>query len=222
MAHLVRSEPWGVVDLDLTKGHVFVREDWRYSWTTASGQAPWTPQEQLDYHRAVDRAVWGHWSERARIQVRPGAYALHPDTDHLKWQIAGRALTLSFDVRSVRGKGHWEVTVKKEASNIERKPQAVVKNETREIFLYSTDLLVTKARRYEGDKPHFGFSVPAHEFGHTFGGRNDEWRPGSPHNHDRESIMNIGRTLRARHLVAICHSLGKLVKGCTFIPLTTP
>ncbi|MEA2699928.1 MAG: hypothetical protein QOI66_4199 [Myxococcales bacterium] len=106
--------------------------------------------------------------------------------------------------------------------NIKSKPQAEVNTEALKILLYSTDLLVTKARRYEGDKPHVGFSVPAHEFGHTFGGRNDEWRPGTAHNEDRESIMNIGRTLRARHLVAICHSLGKLVKGCTFIPLTTP
>jgi hypothetical protein len=211
-----------VVDLDLTKGHVFVREDWHYTWTTARGEPPWTPQEQLAYHRAVDRAVWGHWSQRARIQVRPGAYALHPETDHLKWQIAGRALTLSFDVRSVRGKGHWEVNAKKVPSSIQKKPQAKVINEDGEILLYSTDLLVTTARRFEGDKPHFGFSVAAHEFGHTFGGPNDEWRTGQPHNKDRESIMNIGETLRARHLVAICHSLGKLVKGCIFIPLTTP
>jgi hypothetical protein len=43
MSHLVRNEPWGVTDMDLGKGHVFVRQDWRYHWVDNPPLPPWTP-----------------------------------------------------------------------------------------------------------------------------------------------------------------------------------
>jgi len=39
MAHLVRNEPWGVTDLDLATGHVFVRRGWRYRWVVEPGKS---------------------------------------------------------------------------------------------------------------------------------------------------------------------------------------
>src|SRR5216117_1214794 len=30
--HLTRDEPWGITDIDLRKGHVLVRQDWKYTW----------------------------------------------------------------------------------------------------------------------------------------------------------------------------------------------
>ena len=225
MAHLLHHEPWGVVDLDTSKRRVFVREDWQYSWDVEPGQPDWTHAEQLAFHKAVDRAVWAKWSERVRIQARSSGFQKHPTTDRFKWEIAGVALELSFDVRMVRSNGHWRVTVNKVDPQVKPKPRAEVINKSLEIILYSTDLLVTTARRSLDDPPNPGFSVHAHEFGHTMGpaGLVDEYKPESAQYYDdRESIMNVGRQLRARHLVHVCNALGALVPGCSFIPLVTP
>jgi hypothetical protein len=82
----------------------------------------------------------------------------------------------------------------------------------------STDLLARTARRFEGDRPHPGFSVHGHEFGHTLG-REDEYDPDKPAFDDTESIMNVGRHLRSRHLKLICQTLGAMIPGCMFVPL---
>jgi hypothetical protein len=221
MAHLVRTEPWGTIDLDTTHRRIFIREDWQYRWVTAQGQPAWTPEEQIAFHRAVDRAVWVHWSNRARILARSVGVTRHPATDDRKWEINGVALVISFDVRMVRGGGHWRVTATKVDPATRPKPRAEVKNEKNEIELYTTDLLVKKAIRFEGDSWHVGFSVQAHEFGHTvLGLESDDYKPASnPNFDDRESIMNVGEQLRARHLRTVCEALASMVPGCRFTAL---
>jgi hypothetical protein len=40
MSHLVSEQEWAVIDLDLDRGHVRVREDWRYDhWDVSSPNA---------------------------------------------------------------------------------------------------------------------------------------------------------------------------------------
>lgn len=69
--HLVRRGPWATLDLDVTNGHVFVRQDWYYEWSAPKGLPPWTDAEKHAYHHAVDHLIWGHWSMRATILVSP-------------------------------------------------------------------------------------------------------------------------------------------------------
>jgi hypothetical protein len=222
MAHLLRHEPWGVVDLDIARAHVFVREDWHYIWSAPSGVPKWTPDEQHAFHQAVDHAVWKLWCLRARIFVRSSSYQKYGRTDEIKWKLVGKPLTLSFDVRAVSGNGHWNVQVGKLDPRLEVKPHAQVLNEDQLIKFTSNDLLVDKAKRFLGDRPHPGFSIPAHEFGHTMGPpgwRGDEYIPESPYFKDEGSIMNVGTKLRARHLVFICNALRALIPGCSFTPM---
>jgi hypothetical protein len=215
MGHIVRIEPWGVVDLDTAKRRIFVRQDWEYEWLVAAGQESWSAEEQLAFHRAADRAVWAHWSNRAQIQVRNDGYDRRPQTDHFNWEIAGAALSLTFDIRMVRANGHWLVKAQKNDPGETPKPRAKVDTIKNVILLYATDLLVHRATRFDGDKWHEGFSVHAHEFGHTIG-KVDEYEAGRPHYDDVGSIMNVGRQLRARHLSQICGTLRAMVPGCRF------
>src|SRR5882762_2552293 len=125
VSHLVSRQPWGVVDLDLEKGHVFVRQDWRYRWRFQMVMRPWSDAEKWAFHRAVDRQVWRSWSMRVRLMVSsrtPGATSSIGQT--LARTCGSRGLTLSFDVRRVEVLGHWEVSVLK--ASLEKEHRASV------------------------------------------------------------------------------------------------
>jgi hypothetical protein len=124
-AHLVRNEPWGTIDLELAKGHVFVRQDWRYEWRSLPDVSPWTEEEKRTYHHAVDRRIWIHWSMRARIVVNArGSGASSGMADDLARHFSHRGLTLSFDVRSVPSHAQWSATVTKVDPTKKPLPQA--------------------------------------------------------------------------------------------------
>jgi hypothetical protein len=224
MSHVVRKEGWAVVDLGTVGRKIFVRQDWHYSWTVDKGQQPWREDEKTAFHRAVDRAVWGSWSHRVRIQARDMRSTPASLRTGVTALVAGSVFSLSFDVRSVPAAGHWEVTVRKNDPSVKPKPRAEVDFPKKTIRLFTTDLLVTKAKRPDTDDPwHYGFSLIGHEFGHTvgnFGPKGDEYFPTSKHFDDVESIMNIGHQLRARHVTLLCQTLHAMVPGCEFIPLT--
>jgi hypothetical protein len=44
----------------------------------------------------------------------------------------------------------------------------------------------------------------------------DEYKTGSPHLSDTDSIMNIGRYLRGRHMVEVLRELERMFPGCAF------
>jgi hypothetical protein len=222
--HLVRHEDWATIDLDVTHGHVFVRQDWRYTWAPPpAGLTPWTEDEKRDYHHKVDRLIWGHWSMRAGIVVRrreirsPNVAA----KDVLQ-RFSHRHLTLSFDVRSVTAGHHWEVTVAKVAPDAEELPQALCYFAQKRMELYDFSVESHRASRYKGDpKANPGFYAVPHEYGHALGYENvhkrpDEYLVKSPHFKDVRSIMNIGHRVRARHLFLIMKTLGRMVPACAF------
>ena len=222
MAHLTRHDSWGTPDLDCSRGHVFVRQDWRYEWATKPGVAPWTEDERRSYHRAVDHLVWGHWSFRARIFVAPAV----PEPGTLARDLISRyqahGLTLSFDVRKVTGRAQWAALVTKVDPRVRPLPQAAVWFESKRLELFSSDIVPHVASRYRGDEVRRpNFSVAAHEFGHTLGyvysrGDGEEYNLGHPFFNDLQSIMNVGRTVRPRHLRLILETLAKMVPGCRF------
>jgi len=223
MSHLVREESWGTIDLDPIKGHVFVRQDWRYEWRSSPGLPPWTPDEKRTYHHAVDRLIWAHWSLRARVLMKNRRSTAQ---DSIVTQMATRfphGLSLSFDVRSVPGQSQWLATVTKVDPNKRPLPQASCAFELRQLHLYNIDVLPHVAKRFHGHDPHAqkNFYVISHEFGHALGygysrGKGEESE--SPHRHydDVHSIMNIGRRVRSRHLFLITETLARMVPGCDF------
>jgi hypothetical protein len=218
MAHIVRNETWGTVDLDTDKGRVFVRQDWHYIWQIAPPMKTWTHAEEQAFHQAVDRMIWGQWSAQARIRIQRDVLAKPSAHDHVLGKFSKGTLSLTFDIRQVRGRGHWEATVTK-VTPVGKKHRAEVKTETRQIFLFSTDQQLLTAKRMEGDpEANKRFSVPAHEFGHTLENL-DEYRDKHPEFNDVKSIMNIGRQLRPRHLQLICETLGTMIPGYAFTPV---
>jgi hypothetical protein len=223
MTHLVRNETWAIIDLDLTKGHVLVRQDWLYEWLDVAGAPPWTEKEKRDYHNAVDHLVWAFWSMRVHLMVRgqPGM-ASTPTAAELHRRFHHKGLTLSFDIRAVSGKWHWRATVVKPVPG-RPKPNAKCLYDTRQLQLSTIDIAQHRAKRFEGNDPRAQrrFYPAPHEFGHTIGnvselGRGDEYSAGSTNYEDVHSIMNIGRAVRSRHLFLVVETLRRMVAGCTF------
>jgi hypothetical protein len=219
MGHLVRNEPWGIVDIDLGQGAVFVRQDWRYQWRAAPGQQSWTQDETTAYHNAVDQLIWAAWSLRARLVPRRVDHtpSFTPAAD-LAARFGGRGLQLSFDVRrSVSADAHWNATVIKVDRNKHPLPRSQVWFQQRRLELHSIDVVPLHASRYEGDpmrRPNF--RVAPHEFGHTLG-HGDERNGTNRHHRDVASIMNIGRQVRPRHLALVVDTLARMVPGCKFV-----
>ncbi len=218
MAHIVKNEPWGIVDLDTERGTVFVRQDWHYKWRVAPPMRDWSPSEEHAFHHAVDHMIWARWSRQVRIRVKRDPLAPPSKTDHLVGRFSQGSLSLTFDVRQVRGGGHWATTVTK-VSPLGKKPRAEVRFDVKEVFLYSTDQRLRTARRFADDPTaQKNFSIPAHEFGHTLK-NDDEYEKGGANFDDLESIMNIGRDLRPRHLHLVMETLAQMVPGYAFSPI---
>jgi hypothetical protein len=226
MAHLVQRDLWGVTDLDLEKGHVFVRQDWRYHWVDNPALPPWTADERFHFHRRLDHVIWAHWSLRARLHVRAAHARAQPaaSPNDLVTRFGAQGLTLSFDVRSVVGPAHWQASVLKVDSSRRPFPQSHADFARRTLDLHSCDVEPHFSLRKAHDPlKQSNFFVAAHEFGHAIGyanprGHIEEYDPTSPFYEDVHSVMNIGRRIRARHLSLITETLEKMVRGARFEP----
>lgn len=214
MSHLVRTTAWATIDLDTEKGHVLVRQDWRYEWQLQAGAHPWTLRERRAFHHAADHQIWGTWRSGAVTLKTRGADAFsgrHP------------LVSVSFDVRWVLTAGHFRVVVTKVAPGA-ASPRSYVDFPARVIYLDTLDTVPHDVVTDAGAS-RSGFLTIPHEFGHTFPDRSgsavpvqDEYHAGSPHLGDVDSLMNIGRNVRARHVQALAEELGALVPGTTFVP----
>jgi hypothetical protein len=204
--NVISKQPWGVVTLDLTLGKVVLRQDWEYSWTVLTPLLPWTYAERKAFHDTTDRQIWGVWSNRVR-------YAVAGTTKYGK-EYAKTGILVNFDIRWVTTGGHWKVSVQK----VPKGPffSSGVTFATKTIRLNSTDMAAyeaTNANNVSNKK----FRALPHEFGHTVGA-GDEYNLGSPHLTDAQSVMNIGRELRARHLKLLTDTLNTMLPGVTFTP----
>lgn len=242
--HLVHRENWATIDLDVTNGHVFVREDWFYEWRDPPpGVAPWTEDEKVAFHHAVDHLIWGHWSMRASITVNrthTRASATGTAADPLA-RFPHRRLTLSFDVRKVPRRTQWLIQVGKVDPKVEPKnwPRPFTWFEEQRMELYDASITKRYAKpppeetaptdRGPNPKKRPSFYQAPHEFGHAIGYGNsyegdipDEYMRASLYKKDIWSVMNLGRRLRARHLFMIMERLGRMVPGCTFTASAEP
>ena len=151
MAHLVRKEAWGIVDIDVDRGAVRVREDWRYDWRVAAGQDPWSHDETIAYHRAVDRLVWATWSFKARLFPKwLGKGPSSGAATNLCDRFGGHGLQLTFDIRrSTASTAHWSVTVTKVDRNLHPMPRSHVWFDQRRLDLHSIDIVPLHASPLE-------------------------------------------------------------------------
>lgn len=211
MSHVVRRPAWGVIDLDTDAGQVLVREDWKYNWAVEPGAAAWTLAERRRFHGTADRHVWGAWSGQLRLNTSGG----HELCRRLP------QVSVNFDIRWVLSGGQWTVNVVKLRAG-SASPRSYVQFATRTIQLDTLDVDPHGVQNDAGVTRNRFFTIP-HEFGHTLpagsGSRSpvdDEYGTSSAHVGDADSIMNIGRQVRSRHVTAVIDELDAMLPGCSF------
>ena len=207
MAHHVSKQRWGTVDFDDKTGRIFVQEDWLYRWQLAAGvRHPWTYDEKVATHRRLDRSIWGDWSNRFNLHIRaesgpPPAF--------------GARCPINFDVRWVLHGDDWTVTMLKMPPNATPTTHiSFVDWPTFSIELDTADFASYTGANDAGVS-RSGIRAIPHEFGHTLFNL-DEYKAGSPHLGDSDSLMNIGRQIRGRHMGLIAHTLNELMPNLVF------
>lgn len=212
MGHLTSNHPWGMVDLDTASGRVFVQQDWHYIWCVYAGADPWTYREKYLFHRQADRAIWGIWSNRLVLHVN--GTAPFPD----------RKIPVNFDIRwKISGSSHFTVLAWKvpPGSGPTDPVWSSVTWHDKRIQLSSADVLPRSAANAAGESTQSFLTIP-HEFGHALDDLPDEYNESTPESpnpylHDRDSIMNVGREIRSRHIEPLCDALKAMVPTATFV-----
>jgi hypothetical protein len=137
-------------------------------------------------------------------------------------RLLGKQLRINMDVRWVtKQPANWLVRVWKMptgTTSADERPSRV-DADARHIDLNTLDLSPRAAENAVGAvNPRF--ETPPHEFGHTLGVPTnhplDEYKSDCRQLQDSQSIMNIGRTIRARHLAELINALNKLSPGAGF------
>lgn len=210
MAHVTSKLPWCDIDIDTSRGTVFLQQKWKYNWLLGSGVTAWTATEKKSFHNRADKYIWNSWSNRVTLKVNGGS------------SFAGRfrtgGLILNLDIRWVTLGEHWKVNVTKLTPGVFQRSN--VHWNTRIINLDTNDFNVRTNCIGTPSVCHRQTPV-THEFGHAAGntvvlGRGDEYPASSPHSGDHASIMNIGSQLRQRHFRTIIDELNKMIPGTTF------
>jgi hypothetical protein len=209
---------WADISLNLESGHIFVQENWHYTWVADAGLSAWNLAEKRAFHAQVDRQIWSVWSSgRFHIRVR-GATAFA--------RRFPRGLpTTEFDIRWVLRGGHWQVTARKMAAGAARSWPAdysQVDFPGRRVTLVTPDFTAARGAANSAGASRPNFPVGAHEFGHTEPDSSgaapnpDEYNNGSANLGDTDSLMNIGRQVRGRHLEGLLGELNRMMPGTTF------
>jgi hypothetical protein len=204
MSHVTAHPGWADVDVNVETANIFCQQRWRYTWLVVAPASTWTLRERRRFHQTLDRQIWGRWSVGVRLNVRGNhAFARRHSTARV-----------SFDVRWSLSNQHWDVSVRKLPAGSD--PTTFISNVhfgRRQIELDSADVRSYRPQNAAGARREFE-ALP-HEFGHTMDNP-DEYVAGSGELADTDSIMNIGRRIRARHLQLLITVLEGALPGCTF------
>ena len=165
----------------------------------------WTYAERRAFHHALDTQVLGLWSNRIRLRTEGSGELCR----------AHSTVEVEFDVRWALSNPHWRVDVRKMPPGSD--PTTFISNvepDQRRIHLDTADVEAYHPRNAAGQRRRF-LALP-HEFGHTMDNP-DEYGARSPHLIDTDSVMNIGRLVRDRHVRALIDELNLMVPDCTFV-----
>lgn len=208
--HLSSRQAWGDIDLNFTRGLVFFQQRWFYDWLLWPGvTARWTMAEKRAFHTRVDRSIWRVWSNRVRLRVAGTAPFVR--------RFGASGVLINFDVQWVlTATHHWRIRAYKvpPGSSPTNPHRSRVFMAARIIELNTADVRPRGAGNAAGASTSNFETVP-HELAHTLDNP-DEYNSTSPHIGDTNSLVNIGREVRGRHIRLIVAELNKMIPGCTF------
>jgi hypothetical protein len=228
---------FGTIYLDLESGQVNLRQRWKVQFIIEHGAADLSLQDKIDYYYKLKSLIWTDWNSRRPLPNIPGTNAdptskaliqLLNAHNGVLFNVKGTSefaqtfekvgVPITFDVLLNRSHPHWLVKVYRPKPGNEwlEKYRDEVTSSPRVIKL-----------NYANTEPHQvcnevrpkvcqnGFLTPPHEFGHTIQSP-DEYVRGSRFVKDTNSIMNIGREVRARHFRWILRELNTMLPRTVF------
>ena len=218
MAYVDAHPGWADISLNLETCHVFVQENWHYNWVVDAPLSAWNLAEKRAFHSQVDRQIWSVWSSgRYHVRVR--------GNNPFARRFSHGLPTTEFDIRWVLHGGHWQVTARKMAGGRARAWPAdysQVDFAAKKVTLVTVDFAASRGATNDAGQSRASFPVGAHEFGHTnpdhtgAAPTDDEYNTGSTNLGDTDSLMNIGRQVRARHVSGLLTELDRMVPGASF------
>jgi hypothetical protein len=206
MASIVKDTDWAQIEIDPDEKKVWVLERWAFHWTLAPGVSAWTLQEQGDFYQTL-------FTQIART-FQGATLSLSGTADLCK---SVKSMPLVFGVVWMPEQWqHWSVFVRKMPAGSDPTTFiSSVDSPNHTIYLDSADTATYQACNDAGKCRDFQ-ALP-HEFIHTLrGGNLDEYTAGSPYLGDTDSILNIGKQLRSRHVQLIVNDLNTMIPNCTF------
>lgn len=201
-----KETPWYRIEIDASPVSPKVRlvSRWYYRWLNGPGvTSPWQEWEKKLYHNAFN---WLLADAFKYTRIRMTA------TD--------RPFTTTLGVDFSIGRGlakfrHWTVFVRKvDPASESYTYQSKVVPDVAKIYLDTADIKDYRPTNAAG-KTGLHNAVP-HEFLHVLGYHHDESHAASPHLADTDSIMNVGKKIRQRHLTHVLADLEDIVPNTRF------
>lgn len=233
-----RNTSIGRISINLDSGSIRLVQRWKYRFTLdqtggAHGQKAdaWTDDEQRDFHFAARSIIWKFWNSRQPLpqssdpteqafvdllNAHAGiSFSVSGSSDFAQ-RFAGRQLPIEFDILIANKKpAHFVVIVKKMLPGRNFRP--FVDENLRHINLAKThNERVKVGQDGRNGATNDDFYYTPHEFGHALGYGVDEYEIGAVNRKDVESLMNIGKEVRPRHLKAVATQLSFMIPKTRF------
>ena len=239
--HTVKAKDtiFGKIYIHLEDGLVSFHQRWRYHFILdqtfgkhAAKASPWTDDEQRDFHSAAESIIWKFWNSRRTLQGSSDpttqqfidllnkhsgiSFSVSGDGEFAQ-KFAGRQLPVEFDTLITQKRPHYTVNVKKMLPGRESAFRSNVDYASMTINVAKSDTAPSPAQQDgKGAAKTDDFFTLPHEFGHAIGYGVDEYEVGAIARKDIDSLMNIGKEIRPRHLAFIKAQLNTMLKGVKF------
>jgi hypothetical protein len=241
LPHTVKAKDtiFGKIYIHLEDGLVSFHQRWRYHFTLdqtfgkhAAKASSWTDEEERDFHYAAESIIWKFWNSRRTL---PGnsdpttqqfidlinkhsgiSFSVSGDGEFAQ-KFAGRQLPIEFDALITQKRPHFNVNVKKMLPGREFaiRPDVDWASMTINVSKSHTDRASVR-QDGKGAATSTDFYYLPHEFGHAIGYGTDEYQVGAVARSDIDSLMNIGKEIRPRHLAFLKNQLNTMLKGVKF------
>ncbi|WP_452231742.1 hypothetical protein [Lacinutrix sp. MEBiC02595] len=201
------------IHIEADRSAILIKQKWQYTWLKDATSSDWNYIEKKTFHKKVDNLIWNNLGKSFYLKVT-GNSDFAKQYAKVKWDV-------NFDIEWVLESQHWEVLVTKYPSGYIGNPTSSVSWGSKKINLDTKDTSLRK--RVLASKSYYQYPL-THEFGHAVGNsiyassnmHGDEYNPASAYYNDRKSLMNIGNTLKDRHLDYIISQLNTMLNATKF------
>ncbi len=199
------------IDINTRSNSILIIQRWKYSWNN-NGFPDWSYEEKKKMHEAFEKEMARVWNNRTNLKPtgRSTFAKKHGNS----------SFRVSFDIQWFTSTGHWTVEVKK-VSTKDYSNRPNVSWHEKKITLYTVD--IKSLHKVGAPKGVNQVNIP-HEFGHSLGNSSgipkmhaDEYNTGSSFYNDKNSLMNVGMELRARHFDFIIKEINTMIPDTEFI-----